>query len=110
MTLKKTPPTSTPTDVLGSCIAFLLVAAYLVGAALLNAFTAVTLYNWFLIKTYSLPALTYLNAYGIMLLISFVFKTEDPKTEDNKISDHIATLVIRNGFVLLIGYVVHSFM
>ncbi len=96
--------------ILGVVLAVCLICIVVVPLLIFEAFVLSTLWAWFVVTTFGLPALTLPVAIGIKLVFSILMPTPYFKTsEDNKESAKKVGLKIVGGLImLLIGYIVKS--
>lgn len=73
-----------------------------------GGFTISTMWNWFVVPTFHLPALTTMTAYGICLMLTLFSSTKAEDDEDKAIGNLILTF-IKVLLVLGLGTVVHLF-
>jgi len=84
-------------------------------SALINAFVLIKLWNWFVIPTFELAALSYPVAIGISLLVTFLTyqyheKPEKTENENKQIKHLFAVIFLRPVMVLFVGWCVQCFM
>ena len=100
--------------------------AVLVGGALLigivwNGFVLSTLWGWFMVPAFGLPAFGVIKAAGISLVVRYLtyqldtkdFTEDDGKTSEEKLKKGLYTLsfaIIYPLFALGVGWVVHLFL
>lgn len=81
------------------------------------AYTLKTLWGWFIVTTFNLPALTMGTALGLDLVVSYLVSHLITKSDLDKMQDEDAPIVLYSvrrslffaGFFLLMGYLVHNF-
>jgi len=82
-----------------------------------KAFVGKVLWGWFISPIFNLPELSVLQMYGVMMVISLLFKKhslttkylEDKKTGVDKAKEFLYPPVA-TGVALLIGYFIHRIM
>lgn len=88
------------------------------GASLVAcAYTLKTLWGWFVVTTFNLPALTMGSAIGLDLVISFLFSSFVTKGDLDLLKDEDAPVMLNSvgrglffsAFFLLMGYLVHRY-
>lgn len=94
---------------------FLLMVAVMVITALVNGFTLATLWAWFIIPTFGLPALGIASAIGLAMVVSFLTYQYSSKKEesDGFVEDMLKALMmslVRAAITLAVAFVVHLFM
>lgn len=87
----------------------------LVIAAILNGWALATLWLWFVVPLFGLPALTVPYAVGLGLIVNFLtYQDTNNKKEGQEVFDAvitaIAVLVSRPLFAVLFGWVVLQFV
>jgi hypothetical protein len=93
-----------------------LVVIAIVLSAVFNGYALSVLWGWFVVPTFNLPQLSIAAAIGIAMVVGYLTKQEitDPKDEDRSFTEKMvrATIfaIVKPGFALLFGWVVHLFM
>ena len=79
--------------------------------AIMRAYVAQTLWNWYISSYFHLPQATFAIAFGICLLLTFVTSTF-PVTDNNitSITGLLAKIFMMPMMVLLIGWIVTFFI
>lgn len=79
-----------------------------------NAYVGSTIWAWFIVPTFGLPALTMPQAWGVSLLVSMwtkqihTCKSADERTTAEKIGEMIGAMIGPWAF-LLFGWICHNF-
>jgi hypothetical protein len=105
----------------GTVLALAFIGAFAVAGVFLNGWVLATLWGWFVVGTFGLPALGVLKAFGLMLLIRFL--TVIPDTDrwtnlskldkDEQMKRSLVTFLTLALYPLLtlgIGWIVHQFV
>ena len=83
----------------------------IVAITLLRAFVLIQLWSWFVIPMFGLPILTIPFALGLSLIVGMFHPSLNPDTTDNnKNKTIIANAFLNPIFVLLIGWVIKTFI
>ena len=99
--------------VLGGAVGAIALMAF---SAIFNGYTLSVLWGWFIVPIFHLPQLSIVAAIGISLVIGYlthqVINDPDDKEKSfgEKIGFAVVYAVLKPGFALLIGWVVHLFM
>ena len=80
-----------------------------------RGYVLTVLWSWFVVPTFSLPALALAPAIGLSLIISFLtYQHDSAKEPEGEFADRmakaIALALLMPAMVLGIGWVVHQFM
>lgn len=80
----------------------------------LRIYLLIKLYEWFVMKTFDAPAISFAQAFGVLLLFSFLAKKIDIKpNKDFVLTDEIKLNLERAALSLIalgIGYIAFSFV
>lgn len=84
-------------------------------SSILNGYALSVLWGWFVVPTFSVPALGIVPAIGIAMMVSYLtYQTHNCKKEergsDKKLSEGIMTVVLKPLLALLLGWIIHLFM
>ncbi len=91
---------------------FLLVGAIIIGIILLSilrGFVLSYLWQWFVVPL-GVPDITVVHAIGISMLVAFLTYENAYQGDSKEATTKLAGSVLAMPFILLIGYVIHSFM
>lgn len=83
----------------------------LICSAFLNAFALTKLWGWFIVTTFGLPALGMAQAYGVMLVISFLtYQFIETQSDDplKSLCTSMGFAVMKPLTALLFGWIVHG--
>ena len=78
-------------------------------ASLLNGVALKLLWGWFMIPTFSLPAISLVQAMGIGIMIGFLTQQHIPRDQDAK-KEVFLFEVVSPVIAIVVGWVVHLFM
>jgi hypothetical protein len=85
------------------------VVVVMVGVYMLNGVALQLLWNWFMVPTLGLPAISLVQAIGIGILISFLTHQHIPREKEER--KQLFAFVILNPIIAIaFGWVVHLFM
>ena len=79
-----------------------------------TSFVIYHLWQWFIVPTFGLHALTYAQSYGIALIVGFltyhhVFKTSDDTRSGKTQAIEVLTVLFHPWITLFIGWLVHAY-
>lgn len=98
-------------QILGIVSATLITMSY---GAIISGYTLATLWGWFVVPVFALPALGIMQAYGLMLISSLlrgIPKSEkEEKTFGRKIGEAVLRSTLLCGIILGTGYIVKEFV
>lgn len=103
---------------LGQITALLLFIAFGLACAMLSAFVLRDLWNWFVVGPLIVPPITWAEAYGLSIFISFLkMKAGDGKDDERTFGEEllhgvakIIGYLIAAGLIWAIGAVVHAWV
>lgn len=96
--------------IIGAFVGLVLMVA---GLTILNAFVLIKLWGWFIVPFFGLPPLIIPVAIGIAMIVSFLaIPINTAKAEDDPAvkKGHIISGIVRPFVILLLGWIVSSFM
>jgi len=84
-------------------------------SAIFNGYALSVLWGWFIVKTFSLPALTIPTAIGVAMVVSYLTVHLDTSKEDNKSAGEklfacIIWAIVKPSFALAMGWIVIKFV
>lgn len=96
----------------GGAVGFVILIAL---SSILNGYVLSVLWGWFMVPTFHVPALTLAPAIGLAMVVSYLtYQISDCEESDKgfgeKIARGVAYAIMKPGFALFAGWIVHKFM
>jgi hypothetical protein len=95
-------------------ILFLVTMALIVPSAIANGYVLSTLWGWFMVPIFGLPALGIVAAMGVMTVVSYMTASiryaKDDRDTSEQVIEAIVYAIVRPSMALLVGYIIKSFM
>lgn len=88
---------------------FLLEIGFLVIAYLVDGLALKLLWNWFMVPTFGMKALSLVQAIGVGIVVGFMVQQHIPRDEDAR-KDMMVHIIFMPIITIIIGYIAHLFM
>lgn len=94
-------------------VAVAFVSLFIIAIAIIDGYVLMKLWEWFVSPTFTLPLLSLPLAIGISMTAGFLCHVPDNRKipgEQQSLDKTLTNVFLRPAFVLLVGYIVHSYV